>query len=296
MRKAIIDIGTNTFHLIIAEISKNKIDNIIYRESRYVRIAKEGYDPISEAAILRAENCLDEYVAIINLYQSPPLRIIATQALRSASNQMDVLDRLQKATQHPIDIINGEEEAKLVYKGCNQAIPDLNQDYLIMDIGGGSVEFIAANNQAINYLTSLKIGVQYLFSLFKPSDPIKQSEINQIYSYISDQSTELSRWLNEHNPGILVGTSGSFEILATLVNAQFVDNKFTEINPDQFYTCFQSMIITTLADRNALAVINQNRAELLICGLLVMKYWIDYIKPGKIIVSNYALREGALID
>jgi exopolyphosphatase/guanosine-5'-triphosphate,3'-diphosphate pyrophosphatase len=296
MKKAVIDIGTNTFHLIIAEISDNRINRIIFRESRYIRIAKDGYNPISEASIQRGLECLTDYMVLIEAHESPPVEIIATQALRSASNQTDILQRMQEVTGITVTIISGEQEAKLVYNGCLAAIPTLSNDFLIIDIGGGSVEFILANNTGIQFLSSIKIGVQYLYSMFNPSDPITDADIQAIYQYIESQSPHLQSFLDQHKPKVIIGTSGSFEILANLVNAEFINNKYANIPVNDFYHCFQQMIHTTLSERMASPLINPTRAELLICGLLVMKYWIDKLQPAQLLVSSYALREGALID
>ena len=171
MVKAVIDIGTNTIHLLIADVHTDNKFSILKRESRFIRIAQDGIDPISAESIERALYCLHDYTNYINQYDPETVDIIGTEALRSATNQLDILTRINDVTGREVRIVSGDEEAWYIYAGCRLALPALPGNFLIMDIGGGSVEFILADQDELIWKKSYKIGVQYLYTLFQPKNP-----------------------------------------------------------------------------------------------------------------------------
>lgn len=139
----------NTFHLLIAQIIDDVEYDIVYRESIFVRIAKDGINPISELAIDRALKTLDHFVHVMKSYDISDIRVVATEAIRSASNGDVLVDKAMELWDLPIVTISGEEEAKLIFEGTIHAIPAYEEPFLIMDIGGGSVEFIISDGKSI---------------------------------------------------------------------------------------------------------------------------------------------------
>ena len=147
MKKAVVDIGTNTIHLIIAEILENQKFTVLKKVSKFIRIARDGTDPISEESIQRALYCLHDYSEIINQYACEVVEFIGTEALRSATNKDEILLRIKDVTGYDVRIVSGDEEAQFIYLGSKMALPEMEGNFMIMDIGGGSVEFIIANQK-----------------------------------------------------------------------------------------------------------------------------------------------------
>jgi len=295
MLRAAIDLGTNTFHLIIAEVEQHRIIKIHNRISRVVRLAKDGFAPISEESIQRALLCLHDFAAIITQYDVEEVEIVGTEALRSATNQADILERIRHSTGYEVRIISGEEEAMYNYISCLKAIPKTFENFLIMDIGGGSVEFIIGNQDEILYLQSVRIGVQHLFAQFCPSDPITPEEIKSIFTYLNLQLHDLRLAIDHSQPTYLVGVSGSFEIVAELTYSGFFDDRYATILIDAFVQCYDQMIYTTIDERINTGKVTPDKAELLITGLVLMRQVVNMFTPTQILVSNYALREGLLL-
>lgn len=295
MLRAAIDLGTNTFHLIIAEVEQHRIIKIHKRISRVVRLAKDGFAPISEESIQRALLCLHDFAEIITQYEVEEVEVVGTEALRTASNQADILERIRHSTGFKVRLITGEQEALYNYIGCLEAIPKTNDNFLIMDIGGGSVEFIIANQVEILHLESVRIGVQHLFAQFRPSDPITPEEIKAIGTYLNLQLTDLRQAIDKFHPAYLVGVSGSFEIVADLTNSGFFDDRYAIIQLEAFNHCYDHMIYTTLDQRINSGKVTPDKAELLITGLVLMRYVVNMFTPTQILVSNYAVREGLLL-
>jgi exopolyphosphatase/guanosine-5'-triphosphate,3'-diphosphate pyrophosphatase len=171
MRKAVIDLGTNTFNLAIAEVENNTI-NLLHAEKEGVAIGMGGINDklLSEDAIQRAITCLERFKSRCDDLQVAKIEAIGTSAIRDASNKQTFLKSVKDATGIEIDVINGIQEANLIYQGIAYTYNFVSPS-LIMDIGGGSTEFIAANANGIKDLISLNIGVSRIFQLFSFSFP-----------------------------------------------------------------------------------------------------------------------------
>jgi exopolyphosphatase/guanosine-5'-triphosphate,3'-diphosphate pyrophosphatase len=154
MTKAVIDIGTNTFNLLIAEHSFGDI-KVVYSTKRAVAIGMGGITKgiITPSAIERALIALHEFEKIINEHMVSEVRLIATAAVREATNASDFTERVKENLGRTIEVIDGAEEAQFIYKGvclCHE----FNEPSMIMDIGGGSTEFIEADINGISELAS----------------------------------------------------------------------------------------------------------------------------------------------
>ena len=162
----VIDLGTNTFHLLIAEVDQNSIKEI-YRERIFVKLAEKGIHKIGDAAFERATNAIAKFKIILDQHHVDKVRAIGTAGLRTASNSQSFIQLIKNKYNLDIAVISGDEEAHLIHKGVMNAIGSLRTTSLIMDIGGGSVEFIICDNEKIYWAQSFKIGVAVLFNQFR---------------------------------------------------------------------------------------------------------------------------------
>jgi len=290
---AVIDIGTNTFHLLIARIIDEEHYEIVFRESRFVRIARDGISPISPASLQRALDTLGHFVDVMKDYDITSLRVVGTEALRSASNAGELLRKAHDLYGLSIEIISGEEEARLIFEGTIHAIPNYREPYLIMDIGGGSVEFIIAQDEKILWWGSFRLGVQYLYLKYNDNDPIHHTEISQLRNDLTDTLQPLKEAITQHRPVRLVGSSGSFETLLSLAGVASEAN-YIGLSPKVFREIFDRLIHTTLDERKAHPAIPVDRAELIVIGFLLIEYVLTLFPVKEIVVSSFALREGLL--
>jgi exopolyphosphatase / guanosine-5'-triphosphate,3'-diphosphate pyrophosphatase len=169
-RKAIIDLGTNTFHLLIAEGK-----HIIHEEKLPVRMGLGGINQgvITDDGIERSLTCLHRFAEICSSMQVSDIQAFGTSALRNARNGQDVANRIEQESRIPVSIIGGDEEAKLIYQGIRAAVPLGDQKNLLVDIGGGSVEFIIGNQIEIFWKQSIEVGGQRLLERFHQHEPIR---------------------------------------------------------------------------------------------------------------------------
>jgi exopolyphosphatase/guanosine-5'-triphosphate,3'-diphosphate pyrophosphatase len=221
-RIAIIDLGTNTFHLLIAEVS-GKGYCITHRERLAVKLGMGGINRslITEGGIQRAMVALQSFKNHIDQLHIDKVYAFGTSALRSATNGQEVILKIKAVTGIDVRIISGDREAEFIYEGVNPAVDMSEGRSLIIDIGGGSVEFIIGNHNGIFWKESFEIGAQRLLEKFHRHDPIQVEDINLLNEYIHDSLSSLRKALIEFNPTILVGSSGTFDTLSDIFCSKY---------------------------------------------------------------------------
>ena len=222
MKKAVIDIGTNTFHLLIAEILNQTDVEIIHKKTIAVKLGEGGVNKgfIADAAYERGINALIEFRKDLDQHQIKNIKATATAAVRDASNGAEFIkDALAKADIR-IEIIDGLKEAEYIYKGAKSARVLSANTSLVMDIGGGSVEFIICNQQLIFWKKSFRLGAARLLADFYFEDPISKTTVSKIHQFFAQTLTDLFEAVQIYQPTELIGTAGSFDSYAEMNSIQ----------------------------------------------------------------------------
>src|SRR5512138_689145 len=185
-RLAAVDIGTNSFHLIIAEADiESGSFKILGREKEIVRLGSGSTDMkyLSPEAITRGIETLKLFKGLADSAEAP-LRAIATSAVREASNQYEFIRKAWNEAGVKIEVASGYEEARFIYLGVLQALQVFDKQILLIDIGGGSTEFLIGQKREILYDNSLKLGaIRFTQKFFEP-DKIESKEIKECRKYI----------------------------------------------------------------------------------------------------------------
>ena len=290
MLKAAIDIGTNTSHLIIASISKGKIEHILYRKRYYTYIAHDGIGCISPSAEGRLLEAIKNFKYQITQYKVTQVKAVGTEALRQAENGAEILNKIADRYSIDVEIISGNREAELIHAGASMAISMYNNNYLIVDIGGGSVEFIYALGGEIEWLHSLPIGIARLYKTFHNAEPIRIDMIKALEDHLQEQCNHIFSRISEDYQ--LIGSAGTFE---TLVQTDLVSTTHTELDKISFEKIYGELIGQDEKKRAKHPSIRVERAKYIIVALLLIKYLFSATGQEKIIVSKYALKEGLLV-
>lgn len=291
---AVIDLGTNTFHLLIARPNKEGGFDEIYRERRFIKLAENGIQNIGDAAFKRGLKAMNDYAKIIEAHQVRATKAIGTAALRTASNGADFTDQVKADCQIEIELISGDEEARLIHHGVIQAVPFAGARQLIMDIGGGSVEFIIANKECVFWSRSFPIGVAVLFNQFHKNDPISLEEQLSINSFLQAQLGPLAAALSSFPVKNLIGASGTFDVLENLLESKEKGKFYAKMDEKYFHPFFKATLTSTLAERLKIDGIPPARAEMLIVALILIDYIISLADIQDIVVSAFAMKEGIL--
>lgn len=297
MRVAIIDLGTNTFHLLIAKIEADGSFSTLKRIRKYVYIGEEGVTTLGKKPLQRAYDTLAIYQQAIVEYQAEKVTAFGTAALRTASNGQAFVEKVRKEIGINIQTISGDKEADLIYLGTKRAIPLTTDNILIMDIGGGSVEFIIANQNQKFWAKSFPIGVSVLFNRFHKSEPISPTEINDLLSYLNNQLKPLYQALQQNPAPILVGASGTFDVISGVMGEQIVNYPNAEsVDLTNFPTFYKTVIEANLEQRLAMNDIPTQRAKLISVALILVNLLLEKAKINQMIVSAYAMKEGILTE
>ncbi|HHM20768.1 MAG TPA: phosphatase [Bacteroidetes bacterium] len=296
MRIATIDCGTNTFHLLVVDAAPDGSISRVHKERRYVRIGQEGLDKIGEAPFRRGIACLSDYKSRLAQFGVERVKVFGTEALRRATNGQAFLAEVKKETGICIELISGEEEARLIHLGVMQAVPPIRGKALIMDIGGGSVEFIVAGARAVFWAKSFPIGVQVLFSKFHQKDPLPQEQLKAMRQYLDEQLQPLSDVLIKHKTPVLIGASGSFEVVESMHEKPHPHPLHSIVPVEDYFKIHQKIIGSSLAGRYQMEGLPPERAELIVVAFVLIEYVLKKAGIRRIVTSAYALKEGVLYE
>ena len=298
MRTAIIDLGTNTFHLMIVEGLE-----ILFNTSIPAKIGKGGISNgvISEEGIQRALVVLRGFREVIDNQMVSLEKVFATgtSAIRNAGNQAEFIQRVLDETGIKIQVISGDEEAELICQGVKQAM-EIPETSMIMDIGGGSVEFIICNNEKIFWKQSFEIGGQRLMDKFLKSDPISMRSAQMMDDFFREKLLPLANACHQYAPKVLIGSSGSFD---TLIDMQYMKDKGQlpvtneiafEYSLSAFYGAYDELIFKNHTERMQIPGMIELRVDMIVVAMCLIRFVIQTLDIQRIRISSYALKEGIM--
>jgi exopolyphosphatase / guanosine-5'-triphosphate,3'-diphosphate pyrophosphatase len=298
-RIAIIDMGTNTFHLLIAEERDSK-HHILYREHIPTKIGVGGINKglITSEGIERALAALKTFKEVMDAWKVEKSMAFGTSALRHAKNSEEIIKKIKKDVGIDTKIISGDEEAELIYKGVAMAVPLGKEKSLIVDIGGGSVEFVIGNEDGIFWKHSFEVGGQRLLERFQHHDPILPEEVNQVYLFLENELQLLLAQLKVHQPNVLVGSSGTFDTLSEIYclqrNSVYTQDPETPLTWKAFDEIFKKLLTKNRAERMQIAGMIELRVDMIVVACCLIQFLSQNHSFGSIRVSTYSLKEGAL--
>lgn len=293
MRKAVIDLGTNTFNLLIAEVDSSRFNTIISTKIG-VALGMGGIleNRISSEAFDRGMSALKEFKELCDEYEVKRIIAIGTSALRDASNGQEFRTRALDEFDINIQIVDGKKEAELIYAGVKLTY-DFARPAMIMDIGGGSTEFIFADREGIQFLTSLNIGVSRLYQQIPTDDPLSRDDIQRIEQWLEDKT---NGFFDNKTAHTLVGASGTFETFYELIyDANFIPGFETiTLSREELNQCLKQIMESTQAERDANDRIVPIRKKMAPVAAVKTNWVLKKLDVSEIVISPFSLKEGAL--
>jgi exopolyphosphatase/guanosine-5'-triphosphate,3'-diphosphate pyrophosphatase len=300
-RVAVMDLGTNTFHLLIAEGTINNYHEIAH-EQEPVKLGEGGINKgyILPEAFARGVKTMQQFQEQISVNEVQQVRAMATSALRSASNGKDFINEVQAKTGISIEIINGDQEAGFIYEGVKISGCLSAQNSLIMDIGGGSVEFILGNAGHIIWKQSFEIGAARLMDLFHRTDPIPPASIEALDVYLQDNLTDLFAAVAGYELDTLIGSSGVFETFTAIIETEkghSFDLKTTKtysFDHEELLIETNKLVQSTHLQRAANKDIIPVRVDMIVVASLITRFIIHKLSIQKVLMCTNSLKEGIL--
>jgi exopolyphosphatase / guanosine-5'-triphosphate,3'-diphosphate pyrophosphatase len=302
-RLAIIDLGTNTFHLLIVEVRESEDFIITNRYREPVRLGEGGMTSgkISSAPFERGIRVLKSFRKLINSKGAGKVLAYATSAIRSSSNGAEFIRRARQEADIDIRIINGNEEAALIFGGVASGVNlPYDKDTLIVDIGGGSVEFIVCREGKPLLLRSIDVGAARLLGQMKAGNPISTDEIVSVKKNIHELIGGLLKELKQFSLPLLVGSSGSFETVAAIIANEENDVLSTEnlnsykFSKTAFTRVYKKIIKSTREERLKIPGMEPMRVDMIVMSVILMDVIVQEVGIEDIMISMNALKEGIL--
>lgn len=296
MKIAAIDLGTNTFHLIIAEQNGPELE-IIYKTNVPVKLGEDitKDNVIIPAAFERGISCLKKFKAELDQHQITNLKATATSAVRSAVNGQDFVAAAIAEAGIAIDIIDGDEEAQFIYEGVKLS-GAITGKSLIMDIGGGSTEFILCDEENLIWKKSYNLGAARLMQSFFKSDPINEIDQQKIQQHISHELKALKVICEEYKPETLIGSAGAFETFCKML---MPENDIKTISTSEIdFAAYQQLasrlINSSHQERLEMDNLIPLRVDMIVMATLLTNYVLKEFNLNNIKLSTYDLKMGAL--
>lgn len=296
---AAIDIGTNSFHMIIATIDSKGMLNIIQREKELVRLGNSPSDmkEITKDAIERGVNTLSNFSKIAES-EGAIVKAIATSAVREAENQNEFIEKVYKETGVIVEVISGREEARLIYSGAIRSLPVFEKKTLLIDIGGGSTESIIGLNGVDEYCNSTKIGTVRLTKKYFDKEKVTKKDIDDCVEYIKGEWTPVLDKIKKRDFEYVIATSGT---LQNLIAMAAVKSGVVLLENSNGLKATSEMLLKVIdrikKARNPESIkkikgLDDQRADIILAGALIVENFIRYLNIKEIVFSSYALREG----
>jgi|SRR5665213_2961207 len=302
-RVAVIDLGTNTFHLLIAEGNMDDYRELVH-EQVPVKLGEGGINDglIQPAAFERGLQTMEQFRHLIDQHGVTTVKAIGTSALRSAENGRAFMDAVKTKTGLTIEIIDGDTEAEYIYRGIKASGCLSEKDSLVIDIGGGSVEFIICNQDRIHWKQSFEAGAARLMDRFHHRDPIAPESITALTLYLEDTLASLFTAASNYQIEKLVGSSGVFETYAALIESEkgkSFDLKKTKnysFNKDELLEVIEKLILSTHQERTGNELIIPVRVDMIVTASILTRFVIRKLEINEIVMTTNSLKEGVLVE
>ena len=300
---AAIDIGTNSIHLLVARTTAEGGFETIAREKEMVRLGSGPGDMkrLAPDAIDRGVAALKRFRQVADI-SGASVRAVATSAVREAENKDEFVRRAHDDADVEVEVVTGVEEARLIHLGVLQAVPVQDAQVLLIDIGGGSTEFVVGKGTEILEARSLKLGAIRLSSRFFPEEPLTKRQVEQCRNYVRAYLGPVARDVRRHGFDVAIGSSGTILNIAEMALAQRGEASERTVGNTTFTRKELKKVVASLVaastnkERLKTPGLDPKRADIIVAGAILLEQIAAILDIEAMTVSDYALREGLLLD
>lgn len=300
MRLASIDIGTNSVKLTVAEVEDQNIKDVILERTEITRLGENvnKTNKLQQEAMDRTLMILKDFKLVADSLGVQKIIVVATSAMRDAKNRDEFVKSVNEAINTELWVATGDEEAELTFMGTCSDYQLYSKKLILVDVGGGSTEFILGQNGIIEDKFSIDAGCVRLTEEFIHSDPISTDDIQNIFkTIISLFYSRLSKI--EMNERELVGVGGTITTLSAIhqgISDYKVDNIHRYImSKEDIVSLLSYLKRLSLDERKKVQGLHPKRADIIVAGAAIFSTIMEILKAREIIVSTRGLRYGALL-
>ncbi|WP_264754706.1 exopolyphosphatase [Mangrovitalea sediminis] len=291
---AAIDMGSNSFHMVIARLVQGEI-RTLEKMGEKVQLAA-GLNPgnrLTEEAQLRALECLSRFAQRLGGMPPEAVQVVGTNALRVARNTREFLHRAEQALGYPVSVIAGREEARLIYLGVSHTLADDAGRRLVIDIGGGSTEFIIGERFEAQELESLHMGCISFRDRYFSDGKITRKQLDQAITHAAQELLNIQRRYQRIGWNSCVGSSGSIKALSVVLNNLKLGNDITLAGLKELR---QRLLDLGHVDKLSELGVRADRQNIFPAGFAILFAAFESLQIERLAYADGALREGLLYD
>ena len=300
---AAVDVGTNSFHLVVVKLLPDNSFTVLNKEKITVRLGESAKQikHLTDDAIERGVDAMKLF-GIVAERMGAPLRAVATSAVREAENGEDFIDQVKKTTGIEIEVVSGFEEARLIYLGIIQALPVVEERIALFDIGGGSTEILVGEGGRSLYANSFKIGAIRMTQRFFPEEEVTKEQVEKLRLFLRGELYFAAQEVRTRSPKQLIASSGTAQTIAAMILADqgaIIPDTLNGIRIKLQHvhkTVKQIIKAKSFAERAKLPGCDPRRADILVAGAIVLETIMQELGFEEFMISSYALREGIILD
>jgi exopolyphosphatase/guanosine-5'-triphosphate,3'-diphosphate pyrophosphatase len=306
MKLAAIDIGSNSIHMVIVRAVEGQHIEIIDREKEFVRLGAGLQDHrLSKEATERAILTLRRFRQMAQANRVDLIITTATAAVREANNADKFIDRVRKEVGLTVQLLPGVEEARLIGLAVSEVTDFNRQQALILDIGGGSTEFIITDGHEPKLLMSVKLGAVRLTEKFITTDPPSQQQRDTLVASIRADLTRAVSEIKQLGFDFIIGTSGTIlNLTDAILQSEALENEdesqFEAFSPtitlEQIRKMNRKLAAMDISERRVVPGLEEKRADIIVAGGLLLETILNELGSTEITQCDWALREGTIID
>ncbi len=302
-RAAILDLGSTSFHLLIADVQREGTIHPVVREKFMLRLGAviAEHEEVPEEVCQRAVDVARDLRAVAEQEKAQQLFPVATAALREARNGPELAERIGRALGTPVRILSGEEEARLIFRAFRDRVPLSDERCLALDLGGGSLELAAGTREGVEYEATLKIGVARLHRELVRGDIMRPDEEEAIRERVRGAISPHFEALTCPFPVQIVAAGGTARALLRLVEEERAargprPRSTARLGRKRLRRLCKTLLASSHEERLQIRGMPRQRADLLPTGALILSELVDALGLEAFVVSDWGLREGVLLD
>lgn len=303
MRVAAIDIGSNSIHLVVAEVEADGRFRVLDRAKENVRLGSRTLTSgrLSPEAMEDGVRTLSAFQTLADRHGASRIEAVATCAVREAANGGDFVQRVKRETGLRIEVIPGREEARLIYLGVAHALDLRHEPSLIVDAGGGSVELILTENGVPVSMHSVKLGVIRLVEQYLVDDPPSSRALKDLSEHIAEVLDPILQEVRRHAVHRVIGTSGTMLNLIALAGHRggvspegYLDN--FEVAADEITLLRRVLQKADRRTRLQMKGLDAKRVDMILPGAMLADQILRSLRAVRMVGCTWSLREGVLLD
>lgn len=302
MRLAAIDVGSNSVHLLIADVSRQGHLEVVERVKEMVRLGRRSFTTgmLSQEAMELAGRVLTHFRRLVEMHRVDRVRVVATSAVREARNRRQFIARIRRETGLGLEVISGREEARLIYRAAQHALGLEGGPHLLVDLGGGSLELVLVKDRRPLWMKSAKLGAARMTERFLLDDPPSSTQCKRLENHLADQIGQQLRAARRAGVVRAIGTSGTINTLVAMVRAARGEELGTLhgsiASAAEIARLGRKLLLTDAAGRLELPGIDGKRLDQVAAAAILADFVLRSSGAGQFAACLWALREGMLLE